>query len=121
MANLATPESVLVQIVVNGVGRSFAPFKRGSVYFFNTPGYPGQLEIFSDDLFDMSNPAPAVELELFYTSTTAFGAQLSPANNPVNVSNTGAGDQNSFEIVSPPSGSSYVNETLTFTVTGYAK
>ncbi len=79
-----TPQSVLIQIQINGVGRSFAPFQQGSVYFFNTPGYPGEFQVTSDGA--RGGPGQSASISLFYAQTTAFGSRLSPDNNPVNLS-----------------------------------
>ncbi len=79
-----TPQSVLIQIQVNGVGRSFAPFEQATVYFFNTPGSPGVFQVTSDSA--RGGPGQYASISLSYAGTTAFGSRLSPDNNPVNPS-----------------------------------
>jgi len=120
LASVATPQSVLISVQIDGVGRSFAPFHQGQVYVFNTPGNPGRIQVTSD-FPGYALYAPAAAVQLYYTSTTKFGSPLSPNNNPVNVTTAGAGNETGVQVYTHGSDGKPVGDLITFTINGYGK
>jgi hypothetical protein len=92
LANFTTAGSMLVSIEINQTRQTFAPFVEGLIYLQNAPGQPGILQLAVDP-----NAHRSVQVDLSYSSTTSFGAALSPGNK---IANTGG----SIGMQLPPPG-----------------
>ena len=116
ISDVATPGSVLISLEVNGVRRSFAPFTQGKIYLFNSPRSLGELQIDSD--FDLAGPT--IQVQLFYEYPTSFGGELSPTNNPRNVSYPDAESRDAILLQIPsPGTTSSSGEILNLFVSSY--
>ena len=111
--------SVLISVQINNTHRSFSPVHNGEVYTASTPsisGSPSQFTLFADP-----GATSYALVNLYFALPTAFGAELSPANTPVNIENTGGGLQNQITLSLPVPGatnSEQQSETLTITIKG---
>ena len=98
---------------------TFAPFQSGLFYDYNTAGSPGQLQLGADNVYAGT---PGALVNLYYEHTTSFGAELTPANNPVNVGYSGAGNQTAVTVSTPlPGHGKSGPETLTFTISSFGR
>jgi hypothetical protein len=119
LANVATAGALVISVQIKAVRRSFAPFQSGLFYDYNTAGSPGQLQLGADNVYAGT---PGALVNLYYEHTTSFGAELTPANNPVNVGYSGAGNQTAVTVSTPlPGHGKSGPETLTFTISSFGR